>query len=107
MQIPIFHPEFDSVSFGIFWLGRLLFWWDIKIYGNVLVASFCMPEIGICVLLLIASKLVLLLEFHEGGCCIACVCIIALPVQNDGMLAVCEQCGCVHPFNMCFDTYAF
>ena len=68
-------------------------------------ASFCKPEIGICISLLV-SKLVLLVEFHEVGCCIECVSLIALTVLNDGMLAVSAQCGCCHHSIMCIDIYA-
>ena len=68
-------------------------------------ASFCKPEIGICISLLV-SKLVLFLEFHEVGCCMACMWIIALTVLIDGMLAVSAQYGCCHHFHMYFDTCA-
>ena len=51
-------------------------------------ASFCKPEIGICISLLIVSKLVLLQEFHKVECCMACVNTITLTVLNDGMFAV-------------------
>ena len=43
-----------------------MFWWDIKIVGILWWLHF-EPEIGICISLLIISKLVLLLEFHGDG----------------------------------------
>ena len=63
-------------------------------FWNILVASFGKPEIGICISLLV-SKLVLLVEFHEVGCCMACVSSVALTVMDDGMLAVSAGVGVV------------
>ena len=68
--------------------------------------SFCKPGIGICISLLKVSMLVLFLEFHEVGCCMVCLSIIALTVLNDGMLAVSAQCGCCHHFNISIYTYS-
>ena len=68
-------------------------------------ASFSKPEIGICISLSV-SKLVLFVEFHEDGCCKACVSSIALTELNDGMLAVSAQSGCCHHLNMYIDIYA-
>ena len=73
---------------------------------NIMVASFCKPEIGICISLWIVIKLVLLLEFHEVRYCMACVNIMALTVLDDVMLAVSAQCGCCHHFKICIITYA-
>ena len=75
MQIPIFLPNFDSV---ISWVGYILVMWVVFLVGLqnlgifLLVASFNKPEIGICISFIV-SKLVLLMEFHEVGCCMACV----------------------------------
>ena len=74
-------------------------------FENILVASFCEPENGISISLFV-SKLVLLVEFHEVGCCMVCVSVIALTVLNDGMLAVSALCGCCYHLNMHIDTYA-
>ena len=46
------------------------------------------------------------MEFHEVGCSMACVSLIALSELNDGMFAVSAQCGCCHQFNMYIDCYA-
>ena len=51
------------------WVWYILVRWIVILVGhpncdNIMVASFCKPEIGICISLLIVSKLVLLLEFH-------------------------------------------
>ena len=55
---------------------------------------------------LLVCKLVLLVEFHEVGCCMACVSLIALTVVDDGMLALSAQCGCCHYWHMNIDIYA-
>ena len=47
----------------------------------------------------LVSKLVLLVEFYEIGCCMACVSSIALTELNDGMLAVSTQCGWCHQWS--------
>ena len=67
--------------------------------------SFYEPEIIICISILV-SKLVLVVESDEVGCCMAYVSSIALTVLNDGMLAVSAQCGCCHHLNMYTDIYA-
>ena len=107
MQISILIPNLTVrlIRFGIFWLGGLYFWWDFKIVGHFLVASFCKPEIGICISLLV-SKIVLLVEFHEVGCCMACVSLLALTELNDGMFAISAQCGGCHHLDMNIDIYA-
>ena len=53
----------------------------------------------ICIPLLV-SKLVLLVEFQEMGCCMVCVGLIALTELDDGMLEVSAQCGSCHQFNI-------
>ena len=90
------------------WVKNILVRWVVIMigypnYGDIMVASFFKPEIGICISV---SKLVLLLKFHEVGCCMACVNIMALTVLHGDMLAVSAQCGCCHHFNICFNTYA-
>ena len=82
------------------WVWYILVRWVVILVGvenfwEFLVASFCEPEIGICISLLV-HKLVLLVEFHEVGCCMACVSLIALTELDDGMLAVSAQCGHCH-----------
>ena len=71
--------------------------------GNFLVASFNKPEIGICISLIV-SKLVLLMEFHEVVCCMACVSSIAWIGLVDGMPAVSAQCWCGHQIIL-FNAY--
>ena len=74
MQIPIFLPNFDSV---INWVGYILVRWVVFLvglqnFGDILAASSSKPEIGTCISLIV-SKLVLLVEFHVVGCCMAWV----------------------------------
>ena len=97
-----------TVCDGVWYI--LVTWFVILVgyqnYGNIMVASFCKPEIGICIVLWIVIKLVLLLEFHEVGCCMICVSIMVLTMLNDGMVSVSAQCGCCQHFRICINIYA-
>ena len=71
MQIPICILNFDSViGVGYILVKWVVFWWGFKILGIFLVATLGKPEIGICISLIV-NMLVLLMEFHEVGCCMA------------------------------------
>ena len=68
---------FQCVLGGIFWLSRLVLLVGLSKSGFVLVASFCWPEIGICISLLV-MWLVLWLEFLVVGCCMAYVVMYSI-----------------------------
>ena len=67
----LFIPIFQCDLGGFFGLGGLDFWWDLLICGFVLVATFILPEIGLCISLVWSCSWCYCWEFHEVGCCMA------------------------------------